>query len=63
MNHNARGLDDYNFMLQTFLFFYFACKQPVAIRCKNQDLAWLRTYCPTHICLTAIFQLHLTYSL
>jgi len=43
-------------------FFYFACKQPVAIRRKNQDLASLRTYCPTHIYLAAIFQLHLTYS-
>jgi len=62
MNHNAPGHDEYNFMLQVFLF-YFACKQPVAIRRKNQDLACLRTYCPTHIYLTAIFQLHLTYSL
>jgi len=62
MHHNALGIDDYNFTLQTFLF-YFTCKKPVAIRCKNQDLACLRTYCPTHIYLTVIFQLPLTYSL
>ena len=56
MNHNARGLEDHNFMLLTFLY-YFACTQPLVI------LACLRTYCLTYIYFTAIFQLYLRYSL